>query len=109
MAYNSKSVSKDLSYSLQDHDLIAKWNGLKDILRLNHIVTETTISQLAAEKYRFDLYGIFKNELSLPEFQIYPHFIVNGYTSSYDYYGEILRFKIINGDVLTKYYRMFTK
>ena len=109
MAVNSKSVANDLSYSVTDRTLIAKWNSLKDILLTKHIVNEITISPVAAEKYRFDLYGLIRAELGIKENQIYPHMIVNGYTSSYDYNGELLRFKIISNDVLVKYYRMFTK
>lgn len=109
MAYNSKSVGNNLSYSVTDRTLIAKWNSLKDILLSKHIVNEISISPVAAEKYKFDLYGLIRAELGIQENQIYPHMIVNGYTSSYDYNGELLRFKIISSDVLVKYYRMFTK
>lgn len=110
MGYNAKNIGDILSYDTSvNRSLIAKWNTVKDILNNDHIVSEIAVKTTDAEKYRFDLYGLIKNNFSIPEYQIYPHMIVNGYTSSYDYYGERLRFKIINGETLNKYYRMFTK
>lgn len=110
MTYNDSSIAKGIPYTyFMSRDLIYKWNSVKLVLVANHIISQATVSTVAAEKYKFDLYGLLKYEINLPEQQIYPHMIVNGYTSSWDYYGERLRFDIIDGDILNKYYRLFIK
>ena len=111
MAYNDKSIASEIGsgYGTLDRSLVAKWNSIRDILRTSHISTELSVNTVAAERYKFDLYGLLRNELNIPTMQIYPHMIVNGYMSSYDYYGELLRFKIIDGNVLRQYYRLFTR
>lgn len=110
MNYNKSSIANSIGVSSYiSKDLVYKWNSVKPNLIANHIVSQSTVSPVAAEKYKFDLYGLFKHEISLPDNQIYPHMIVNGYTSSWDYYGERLSFSIIDGDILNKYYRLFIK
>ena len=92
MGFNSKSIANNVSLNkLYTKDLIYKWNSVKD------------------EKYKFDLYGLMANELQIAHFQIYPNMLVNGYTCSTDYYGERLAFRMIDGDVLNRYYRLFIK
>lgn len=111
MGFNSKNISNNISTSkLYTKDLIHKWNSVKDYLILNHLAdTILTVSPVAAEKYKFDLYGLMANELQIAHFQIYPHMLVNGYTCSTDYYGERLAFRMIDGDILNRYYRLFIK
>ena len=111
MSYNKNSIADKIGsgYNSLDRNLVAKWNSIRDILRTKYVTTEMSVNTVAAERYKFDLYGLFLNEFNIPTIQIYPHMIVNGYMSSYDYYGELLRFKIIDGNILRQYHRLFTR
>lgn len=110
MLYNENSISKlILQNKIIPKSVFDKWNSVKYYLIENHVAGETEISPVNAEKYRFDLYGLFNNVLFIQPEYIYPHIIVNGYTSSYDYNAELLRFKILDTTVLSSYYRLFMK
>jgi len=89
-------------------DLIKQWNNIIPILERKYIVDVKEISPVLAEKYRLDMYGLFQ-ELEIREQHIYPHIRVNGYLSSADYLGEILRIKILDAYVLDDYIRRFSK
>ena len=108
MAYNSNSLSNSISVNkVVTKSIVYKWNSIKDLLISKHLLSSPyVISAVVAEKYKFDLYGLFRNELNLPDYQIYPHILVNGYTCSTDYYGERLAFKLIDGEILGRYDRM---
>ena len=90
-------------------ELVKNWNGIIDILKLKHINRTVEISPSIAEKYRFDLYGLFKKELAVPEEQIYPHIRINGYYSSDQYDGGKLKLHLLDSTVLYNYYKLFTK
>lgn len=110
MAYNPDSLSEQLMVSNTiNRSLLAKWNSIRDLLLEKHIATTVSVSVVDAEKFKFDLHGLFKFSLNMADYEIYPHMIVNGYTSSTDYNGELLRFKIINSNTLNTYYRMFLR
>jgi hypothetical protein len=87
-------------------DLIGRWNTVLDTLSNKHIVEHRGISPAVAEKYKGDMYGMFR-ELGIPDSHIYPHIRVNGYLSSMDYYGEILVINILDNSVLEQYIRLF--
>lgn len=108
--YNSNSISSKITsdYPLS-RDLVIKWNNIREVLLKNHIVSTVEITPVDAERYLFDLHGLCISALRLPEYQVYPHMIVNGYTSSYDYNGELLRFKLIDSGKLLNYYRLFLR
>lgn len=108
--YNSSSISSiiDSEYPLS-RDLVIKWNNIREVLLKNHVVSTVEISVVDAERYLFDLHGLCITSLRLPEYQVYPHMIVNGYTSSTDYNGELLRFKLLDAGKLLNYYRLFLR
>jgi len=91
-----------------DKDLIINWNTI--IVKLNnlHVSKTVTLQGTIAEKYRADMYGLFKY-LDIPDEFIYPHIRVNGYTSSRDYDSNKLEIKILDIPILNTYYEMFTK
>jgi hypothetical protein len=89
-------------------DLVSKWNTVIKILSENHISKQIEIKPSIVEKYKGDLWGLFKNEVGLQDEYIYPTIRVNGYTSSSSYNGEKLRFDIISNNKLAMYYKLFT-
>lgn len=98
----------DLSYN-PNSNLINKWNNIRIILKQKYVIATKEISTSDSRKYLHDLEGLFSDIFyTKPEF-IYPHIIVNGYNSSCDYNGEILRFKILDNTALNNYYRLFTE
>lgn len=89
-------------------DLINKWeSSIPMILRTSQAGTRTISIQIA-NKYRFDLYGLFKNELQIPEEYIYPHIRANGYFSSNNYNGDKLTFILLKAEDLSKYLNRFS-
>ena len=86
--------------------LIGRWNSVIDMLAAKHIVEHRGVSPAIAEKYKGDMYGMFR-ELGVPDSHIYPHIRVNGYLSSTDYYGEILVINILDKYVLEQYITLF--
>ena len=88
---------------------MSRWDSIRDVLKYRYIVGQKDITPVQAEKYRGDIYGLFRNELNIVHEYVYPHMIVNGYLSPYDYGGEILTFDIIDIDALRTYYSLFIK
>lgn len=91
-----------------DKDLITDWNSVIVKLRNLHVIKSVTIQGTIAEKYRSDMYGLFKY-LGIHDEFIYPHIRVNGYNSSREYTGSLLEIKIIDIPILNTYYEMFNK
>ena len=90
-------------------DLVMEWNRIKLMLMTKYIVTSKEATPVQAEKYKFDLYGLFRDILQIPEQYIYPHIICNGYDSSQCYTGDKLRFDILDNPTLMKYHRVFVR
>lgn len=108
MAYNSNSISNNINKStVTEKHIYIKWNTLKHVLLTKHVATTTEITPVDAEKYKFDLYGLMRNVLGIPDNLVYPNMICNGYACSTHYSGELLRFKILDSAVLSTYYRLF--
>ena len=89
--------------------LMYRWDSVKTILKENYITGEKEITPVQAEKYRGDLFGLLQNELNISQEYLYPHMIVNDYSSPTGYNGERLRFQIINIEQMRTYYRLFIK
>lgn len=108
---SAKNLADEItsSINMQDEYLVKKWNTLKPILKSRYVVSINEIGPLIAEKYKFDLWGMFKNHLYIPEQYIYPHIIANDYDSSNEYDGSRLRFKILDMKELGYYYKLFIK
>lgn len=89
-------------------DLVSKWNTIIKILSENHITKQIEVKPATVEKYKGDLWGLFKNEVGLQDEYIYPTIRINGYPSSSSYNGEKLRFDILDSNKLSMYYKLFT-
>lgn len=110
MANASNLASRiNSSINYQDEYLIKKWNSIKQIIKDKYITSTNEISPIYADKYKFDLYGLFSQYFMIPEQYIYPHIIANDYDSSSDYDGSKLRFKILDTKELNYYYKLFVK
>ncbi len=103
------NVSKLISTRTVDSSLIEYWNNLIHDLLNNHVTNEVSISPVLAEKYKFDLDGLFANEFNIQEEYIYPIIRVNGYDSSNCYDGGKLKLLLLDTSVLTTYYRMYKR
>lgn len=90
-------------------DLVIEWNRIKLLLQSKYVVTTKEITPVQAEKYKFDLFGLFRDVMRIPEQYIYPHIICNGYDSSQCYNGDKLRFDILDNPTLMKYHRVFVR
>lgn len=89
-------------------EMIKQWSSIRPLLN-KHIITIKEIPPLYAEKYRFDLWGLFRDVLQIPEDYIYPHILVNGFDSSNCYDGGKLRFGIMDYAGLNPYFKIFNK
>lgn len=87
----------------QNESVIEMWNNIIPMVRntLDYIPNEISIA--VAERYRFDLYGLFVNELKIPDEFIYPNFLINGYVSSDEFQGDKTKFLTANLVQLSKY------
>ena len=90
-------------------ELVTKWNSVIDTLRQYSVTKVKEISPVDSEKYKFDLWGLFKNEIGVDEKFIYPHIRVNGYDSSNQYEGKKLKFKLLDPSTLERYHKLFNK
>lgn len=91
-----------------DKDLIINWNTVITKLSNLYIIKKVNIQGTIAEKYRSDMYGLFKY-LGVEDEFIYPHIRVNGFNSSREYNSSVLEIKMIDLSILNIYYEMFTK
>ncbi len=91
---------------VQTSDAISYWESIIDVLKAKHITEVKEISPVLAEKYQFDMYGLFQ-ELGVPDSHIYPHIRVNDYASTNDYYGEKLRISMLDQYTLELYISRF--
>jgi len=89
-------------------DMVLKWNSVINTLAKSAIHNTIEISPVMAEKYKFDMDGLFR-EYSIPPEFVYPHIRVNGYYSSQDYDSFKLRLDILDVKVLDSFYRMFNR
>ena len=87
----------------QNESVIEMWNNIIPMIRntLDYIPNEISIA--VAERYRFDLYGLFVNELKIPDEFIYPNFLINGYVSSDEFQGDKTKFLTANLVQLSKF------
>lgn len=107
MAVNS--LYRKLKPFDMDADIASKWNTIAPLLAIKHSTGTTEITPHLANMYRGDLYGLFKNELDMPEEYIYPHIRANGYDSSGSYDGKRLRFVLLEAATVGIYHNLFTK
>lgn len=105
---NPLYTSIDVSNALYKH-YIVEWQRVKLILMRNHVVSVKETTPLYAEKYKFDLWGLFRDVFFIDTPYIYPHMICNGYDSSNIYNGNQLRFNILDNNILTTYYKLFKR
>lgn len=103
------NISRLIPINTNSEKLIEDWNNVIYDLLTNHVTNEVSISPVLAEKYRFDLEGLFLNEFNIQQEHIHPCIRVNGYDSSNSYDGGKLNFMIVDSNMLTTYYRMFTR
>lgn len=74
---------------------VDKWFNMRHLLN-NYVVATNVISPTEAEKFKFDLAGLFKIKFEMKEELILPHILVNGYNSSTEYNGDRLEFKFLD-------------
>lgn len=104
------SLTKSISLSNDNSiNMINAWNQAMEILKITLATATKEITPQQAEKYKFDLEGLFYNEFRIPRGVIYPNMKLNGYDASYCYDGKKLRFKIFESGGLSKYYSAFIK
>ena len=104
-----KLISSLRSQYILHPELVTKWNSVIDTLRQYSVTKVKEISPVDSEKYKFDLWGLFKNEIGVDEKFIYPHIRVNGYDSSNQYEGKKLKFKLLDPSTLERYHKLFNK
>lgn len=92
---------------VQDEGVIEMWNNTIPMIRgsISLIPNEVTIA--VAERYRFDLYGLFSVELQIPEEFIYPNFLINGYVASDEFEGDRTSFYTANLEQLSKFLNVY--
>lgn len=103
------SLYKTIKPNGLDEELVKMWNTIAPILSIKYVSGVKEITPQAANMYRYDLYGIFKNIIMVPEEYIYPHIRANGYDSSYNYDSKRLRFLLIDSNILSRYLALFKR
>ena len=89
--------------------MIKSWNQAMEIMKIKLNTGTKEISPQLAEKYKFDLYGLFYTEFNIPKQLIYPNIRLNGYDSSYCYDGKKLRFKLFESSGLSNFLTSFAR
>jgi len=80
-------------------DILHLWQSVYDELLVNSTIHD--IDNALAYKYRFDLHGLFKH-LNIPFEYYYPNTIVNGYSNSTDYTGDIYSIQIVEASFIER-------
>lgn len=89
--------------------MIKSWNQSMEMLKIRLKTGTREITPQMAEKYKFDLFGLFYNEFRIPKVMIYPNIRLNGYDSSYCYDGKRLRFLLFESTGLSNYATAFAR
>ena len=108
MATNLSEIIQTEKVEMDPH-LCYQWQNIKDIVRYNYKITESTVTPAIARKYRGDLVGLFRYEFNIDNRFIYIHAICNGFDGLTDYNGKKTTFTIYDQPRLDKYYKKFTK
>jgi len=106
---NRLSDSINTTSYTNDERTVNNWNNVIGIFISKYITRTIDVSPVVADKYRFDLYGLFSNELNIPEEHIYPHILANGYMCSNEYDSKKLRFVLLDTTMLNNYSKLFKK
>jgi len=101
-----KSIITD-DIEMLTEDLVNKWNSVAPILRDKYISDTKDIGGAVAFKYKHDFIGLLLY-LDIPKELHYPHMVVNGIKSSYDYKGDVNIINILNFSEAGNYYELFT-
>lgn len=107
MASRQVNLGSKITTAQLSKSMMQKWNTIRPILKYDHTNNIEEVKPVYAEKYKFDLYGLFREVFSIPEEFLYPHMIVNDYDCPTDFTGERLRFRKLDANVLQGYYRRF--
>ena len=87
---------KDMITKDHTYEDVKMWNNFKYLIDNEANYTIESISNAIAEKYAYDLYGLFLNHFKIDRQYIYIHILVNGFTCSHEYDGEKTAFKLLN-------------
>lgn len=98
----------DNDYFLTKYQM-QEWNNIKLMLARKYVVAVKEVLPVYAEKYKFDLEGLFRDVFSIPKMYIYPHILINGFDSSQCYNGNKLRFNILDNEVVARYHKYFIR
>ena len=105
----STNLSKYVDTTLKKTtEYYSNWNNVKDLLG-GYVVNTVEVGPAIIEKYVGDMHGLFKDQFSMRDELIYPHILVNGYLSSSDFNGEILRIKLLDERKLSDYLLRFNQ
>ena len=92
--------------SNMSEQLINKWNSIVPILKEKYVENEVEITGNVAYKYKHDFVGLLIS-LGVPLEFTYPHVVANGYASSIEYDGKLMKIKIINQNKLNLFLTQF--
>jgi len=106
-------MATNIATSIKTNDMSNEFFGklypLVHTLVNDYPVTYVDIKPAQANKYIGDMYGLFKNDLNVPENAIILHILANGYNSSCDYHGEKLRLMLLDYNIITTYLQLMKK
>ena len=91
----------------QDQEVMDFWDNVIPIIKNKISYSTHTFSMAEADRYKFDLYGLLRVELVLPEELIYPNILLNGYQCSEDYDGIRTTIYTGNRQDLLNYYEIY--
>lgn len=103
------NIADTITSNGMTEDMLKKYNSIISVMRETYAVGKVSVTPAMAEKYKGDMYGLFKNEFSIAETDIYLHIRINGYLSSDDYNGELLELQILDNSQLLIYRSLFKK
>lgn len=91
-----------------DKELIKKWHSVKGVL-MGQVNVQTTVDPAVCLEFVFDLEGLFREYLRIPEDLIYPTMLVNNFNCSQSYDGKENKFWLLSGTNATLYSNLFKR
>jgi len=86
----------------KEKKIIEKWTSIRTILD-RYVTSVIILRPTDIGKYNFDIESYIINELSIQEYAVLPHILVNGLDSSNCFSNNLKEFKLLDSGFLNHY------
>ena len=104
----SSIINKIPNTNNLDKDLVKKWHSVKGVL-MGQVNTEANVEPAVCLEFVFDLEGLLRQYLRVPEELIYPTMLVNNFNCSQSYDGRQNKFWLLSGTDAQMYASLFKR